>query len=1004
MKAGPPSISFPDFHQLGWRPIRLKAAPSGRPGRRIAFAPADPMKTPSTPPRTAERPARGANGAEAGTPMMRQFNALKEAYPDCILLFRSGDFYEMFGEDARRASEALQIALTTRNKGTENEVPMCGVPYHAYEQYLNRLTAQGFKVAIAEQMEDPATAKGLVRREVVRVVTPGTTVSGALLEGDQHRYIVAIEPRHGGEPTGLALADLSTGLFEVVEFAAAERERLWDFLLLEQPREVLVPKGRSPKEQEAAAAFLAELARRFKGSPGGEPRVESAPSAWFDPAQAARLLTQHFQVASLAGFGVEEMPAAVAAAGALLAFLRDTQKSGLHHITQLRARNLGQRMRLDDATTQHLELFENRMHGAARHTLFGVLNLTRTPMGARLLRDWLGAPLLDAQAIGRRLDGVAELADRAPSREALRLVFARIRDLERTVARISLPVAGIADIVALREALAAVQLLPPLVAELHAPLLQDLTRELDPLEDVYLYLKDRFLEEPSLRVSEGGYIAAGVAPELDTLRELSRTSKDVLAGLEARERERTGIGSLKIRYNRVFGYYLEVTRAHQAKVPPGWQRKQTLVNAERYTTPELQEIEDKLLSAEERIQELEQAEFERARAILGGYARRMQRTARAIAELDTLAAFAQAAREYGYVRPTVLPTALPTVLPTALPAALPSPPPNSLPPISLPPNSVPTARPAAAPRRLDIRAGRHPVIERIALDEPFVPNDVRLDSDDQRILLITGPNMAGKSTVMRQVALIQLMAQAGSFVPADFAELSVVDRLFTRVGAADNLSKGQSTFLLEMIEAANILNHASANSLVILDEIGRGTSTFDGISIAWAMVEHLHEVGALTMFATHYHELTQLALELKHVRNYNVSIVEDGDRLAFTRKLVPGEADKSYGIQVARLAGLPPAVVSRAHEVMDALVNTGGLPAGRPGTAPRGRKPRSRAGTGPESKRAEGQLSMLPERSTYGAVHPVLDELKALDVEHLTPLEALNLVARLKARLTSEES
>ncbi len=538
------------------------------------------------------------------TPMMRQFNALKEAYPDCILFFRAGDFYEMFGEDARRASEALQIALTTRNKGSANEVPMCGVPFHACEQYLNRLTAQGFKIAIAEQMEDPATAKGLVRREVVRVVTPGTTVSGALLEGDRHRFIAAIEPRGAGRPIGLALADLSTGLFEVAEFGPEERERLWDFLRLEQPREILLPQGRSPAEQQAVDAFQAELGRRLKDQPGGDPRTEAAPGAWFDEKQATRTLTQHFRVAGLAGFGVEGLHAAVAAAGALLAFLKETQKSDLSHITQLRERSLRAHMRLDEATVGHLELFENRAQGGSRHTLFGVLNLTRTPMGARLLRDWLGEPLLDAAAIEARLDGVAELAGDAVSREALRRVFAQIRDLERTVARIGLPVAGMADIVALREALGAVQLLPPFFREFACAALQDLAREFDPLEDVYLYLKGRFLEEPSLRLSEGGYIAAGVVPELDALRELARTSKEVLAGLEATERERTGIGSLKVRYNRVFGYYLEVTRVHQAKVPADWQRKQTLVNAERYTTPALQEIEDRLLSAEERIQEL----------------------------------------------------------------------------------------------------------------------------------------------------------------------------------------------------------------------------------------------------------------------------------------------------------------------------------------------------------------------------------------------------------------
>ena len=914
------------------------------------------------------------------TPMMRQFNALKEAYPDCILFFRAGDFYEMFGEDARRASDALQIALTTRNKGSPNEVPMCGVPFHACEQYLNRLTAQGFKVAIAEQMEDPATAKGLVRREVVRVVTPGTTVSGALLEGDRHRYIAAVEPRGSGQTVGLALADLSTGLFEVAEFGAEERERLWDFLRLEQPREILLPQGRTPSEQQTIAAFQEELARRLKDQPGGEPRTEAAPGPWFDLKQAERALSGHFRVAGLDGFGVAGLPAAVAAAGALLTYLKETQKSELSHLTQLRERSLRTRMRLDEATVAHLELFESRAQGGARHTLFGVLNLTRTPMGARLLRDWLGEPLLDPAAIEARLDGVAELAEDAVSREALRRVFAQIRDLERSVARIGLPVAGIADIVALREALGAVQLLPPFFSAFACPALRELARGFDPLEDVYLYLRGRFLEEPGLRLSEGGYIAAGVLPELDALRELARGSKEVLAGLEATERERTGIGSLKVRYNRVFGYYLEVTRAHQDKVPADWQRKQTLVNAERFTTPALQEIEDRLLSAEERIQELEQAEFDSTRQILGGYARRMQRTARAVAELDTLAALAQAARENGYVRPTL--------------------------------------RAADAPRRIAIVQGRHPVIERIALDEPFVPNDVLLDAEEGQILLITGPNMAGKSTVMRQVALIQLMAQAGSFVPARSAELSLADRLFTRVGAADNLARGQSTFLLEMIEAANILHHATAASLVILDEIGRGTSTFDGISIAWAMVEHLHQAGALTLFATHYHELTQLAQELRRVRNFNVSIVEDGDRLAFTRKLVPGEADKSYGIQVARMAGLPAPVVARAHEVMELLV-AGSLPGGAGGAemsvgasagAAAGVEGKGRAGRAPGRKsrnRPErepaGQLSMLAPDAAAPAERLVAEELRSLDINVLTPLEALNLLGRLKARLSSDE-
>ncbi|MCH9045244.1 MAG: DNA mismatch repair protein MutS, partial [SAR324 cluster bacterium] len=580
---------------------------------------------------------------------------------------------------------------------------------------------------------------------------------------------------------------------------------------------------------------------------------------------------------------------------------------------------------------------------------------TRTPMGARLLRRWLAQPLLDGAAIEARLAAVAELAENQVSRDALREVFARIRDMERIIGRVNLSQAGIADVLALREALGGVQFLPPLLGELGAQLLRDLAQGLDPMEDIYSYLRERFFEEPSLKLGEGGYIGEGVIAELDALRKLARNSKQVISALEAREREKTGIASLKVRYNRVFGYYLEISKVHQQKVPQHYVRKQTLINAERYTLPELEELEEKILGAEERIAELEYAEFQQVRTILRGYVRRMQSTAARIAALDVLVALAEAAHRYAYVRPQLVGP--------------------------------------EQPRRLSIRGGRHPVIERIAFDERFIPNDVEMSADAAQILLITGPNMAGKSTVMRQVALIQLMAQAGAFVPAEAAELPLIDRIFTRVGATDSLSRGQSTFMMEMNEAANILNNATPRSLIVLDEIGRGTSTYDGISIAWAMVEHLHRLGALTLFATHYHELTQLARELPRLINFNMSIQEDGERLVFTRKLNPGETDKSYGIQVARLAGLPAAVLKRAREVMDTLVAEGN---GSPVlVAPAGASA-SRAST-ERAARARQQLSFLAD------AHPMLEQIRSLDLNELTPREALSFLYAAQSKLEKGE-
>ncbi|MDH4225371.1 MAG: DNA mismatch repair protein MutS [Deltaproteobacteria bacterium] len=898
---------------------------------------------------------------DSKTPMMVQFNALKQEHPDCVLFFRSGDFYEMFGKDAEVASEILEIALTTRNKTTENAVSMCGVPHHAYEQYLNKLTAAGIKVAIAEQMEEATPGKGLVRREVVRVVTPGTTVASQLLQSDSNLYIAALEHRLKNSPFGLALADLSTGEFELLEFPKEDLARLEGFLQRVRPRELLMPEPRQQTDLEAATgeaeAFAARLTGTLKTESGTGPHLEILPRSWWESSTANTRLTRHFQVAGLDGFGVGHLMTAQRAAGALLAYLEQTQKCDLNHLSQLRPRRLDNVMWLDEATLRNLEVFDNPQPGGKRHTLFTVLNKTRTAMGARTLRRWLSAPLVDRQSIVERQSAVEELKSNLMGLEKLREDLARIRDLERLIGRVSLPVAAIADVIQMREALSGVGRLPGHMGWFACPLLDQLAREFDPLEDIHHFLESRFLEEPSLKVTEGGFIAQGVLPELDQLRALSANSREVLSELEAREKAATGISTLKIRFNRVFGYYLEASRTNQDKIPAHYIRKQTLVNAERYTTLELQALEEKILEAEEKINQLEYDEFQSIRTILGGYARRMQETARQIATLDCLAALAQAAQEYNYARPEILPR--------------------------------------TTPPALSITAGRHPVVERIDFDEPFVPNNLDMAGDDNQILLLTGPNMAGKSTTMRQVALIVLMAQTGSFVPARAASLTLADRIFTRVGASDNLARGQSTFMLEMTEAANILNNATPASLIILDEIGRGTSTFDGISIAWAMAEALHQLGPLTLFATHYHELTQLTRELPRVRNFNIAIREEGDHLVFTRKLRPGEADKSYGIHVAKLAGLPQAVIRRADQVMEELVrgasNTadGMIPA-QPNQPDQNTSPPQPE---PRSAPQKSQLSFLNE------THPVVEELKGLNLEQMTPLDALNTLHRLQKRL-----
>ncbi|MBC8257765.1 MAG: DNA mismatch repair protein MutS [SAR324 cluster bacterium] len=919
---------------------------------------------------------------QAETPMMRQFNAIKRNHPDKLLFYRMGDFYEMFGDDAIVGAKVLQIALTSRDKKSKNSLPMCGVPFRAYEQYLNKLTAAGYKVAICEQMEDPAKAQGLVTRDVVRVVTPGTTVSPQLIDPDSNHYLLAINVVLRSQSLGIAFADLSTGEFEVAEFDLKETHRFYDFLSQLTPQEILLTQSRS----ESESRFLEELVQRMTQLLGKESdrdigavnqiKHDTKPQNGsvflstglfnfidpyhFDPDATQRNLKKHFETLNLSGFGVDDLPHGISAAGALLRYLEETQKCDLSHLTALRRHSFENTMLLDEATVANLELFESQS-GIKKNTLFHILNHTRTPMGARLFRQWLRQPLLDAEAIDERLDCIEEFRNNFMLCEEFRECLDSIQDLPRIMGRINLPVAGVNDLVALRESLVPLQILPTYLAELQSSLLKNIAENFDPLENLLNLLNQRLLEVPSVKLREGGFIAAGVSAELDELRDISRNSKQFLNEMLLNERENTGISSLKINFNKVFGYYLEVSNVHKSTVPEHYIRKQTLVNAERYITAELKEFEEKILTAEERIGELEYELFQQLKTEINSNTRRVQQTARDIAVADTVAGLAYVAEHNHYVRPIL--------------------------------------QPLEAPRKISLEDCRHPVIEQIDLGETFVPNDLNLAEAKCRIMLITGPNMAGKSTYMRQVALNVLMAQCGSYVAAGNMELTVVDRIFTRVGASDNLTLGQSTFMLEMNEAAAILNNATERSLIILDEIGRGTSTFDGISIAWAIVEYLQKLSALTLCATHYHELTALAQDLEAVENYSVRVEEEGEQIVFLRKIVSGEADKSYGVQVARLAGLPKSVVKRALCVMEQLEESSmvhHLPVLKEEMQEK-KESSTNASDASEvwdsSETADLQLSLFPEESIF------LDELKQLNLNEMTPLRALNYLHELTDKL-----
>ena len=889
------------------------------------------------------------------TPVRSQYLRIKKRFPNAIVLFRLGDFYETFDDDAKLLSEVCDIVLTSRPVGKGERVPLAGVPYHAVESYLARLISAGYKVAIVEQM-DEQEHKGLMGREVVRVVTPGTVVEPALLEEKRNNYLAAVAFQNGR--VGLAYTDITTGEFRTTQFDGAQAlQEAGQELQRLQPAEVLVSdKASLPPDWEGRQHF-------------------SAYADWhFDQGNAQRALLEHFGVASLNGYGCAGLPLAVAAAGAIVQYLAETQKAALPQLTQLTTYSTQTFMNLDPATRRNLELAATIRGGAVRGSLLGVLDDTRTAMGARLLRQWISQPLLDLAALQRRQDGVQTFHDDVPHRTALRTLLKRSADIERLINRVVQRVAGPRDLVALRDSLQVVAEIIPVLQEMAAEPQEGVrstdktrhlppraiasgetvggteclpprggaeclpTARLDPCAETVALISQAIVSDPPATLTAGGAIAPGFAAELDSVQGAAREAKAWVAGLEQHERERTGIKTLKVGYNKVFGYYIEVTRANQDAVPADYIRKQTLVNAERFITPELKERESLILNAEERRAELERQVYDQVCAQVAAAAPRMLVTAQALSELDVYAGLAEVAQRNRYVRPVL-----------------------------------------NGGDAIHITAGRHPVVELTLHEEPFVPNDTHL-SLQEAVLVITGPNMSGKSTYLRQVALIVLLAQVGSFVPAGSAEIGLVDRIFTRVGAQDEISAGQSTFMVEMVETANILNHATKRSLLILDEIGRGTSTYDGISIAWAVVEYIHNhpnLQAKTLFATHYHELTELARFLPRVRNYNVAVAEEGDRVIFLRKVVPGGADRSYGIHVAQLAGLPRPVIRRAEEILKNLEQE---------------VQRSPAGSVPRRVTQAQQLALFP------ASHPVLDDLKALDVSAMSPLEAINKLFELQEK------
>ena len=871
------------------------------------------------------------------SPMMAEYVKTKQQYKDCILFYRLGDFYEMFFEDALTVTKELEITLTGKDCGLEERAPMCGVPFHAAETYINRLIEKGYKVAICEQVEDPKKAKGLVKREVIRVVTPGTTLDAASLDESKNNYLMSIVSME--DHFGCAIADISTGDCFLTE--VDKPQKLLDEINKFVPAEIICND----------AFFMSgvdtdDLKNRLGIC------VFPLDAWYFDDSLCKRTLKEHFHVNTLEGLGIQDYDSGVIASGALFLYLQETQKSALSHMAGIRPYAAEKYMLIDSSSRRNLELVETLREKNKRGSLLWVLDKTKTAMGARTLRSYVEQPLIDAQEINRRLEALEELNKSPMLRDEIREYLNPIYDLERLISRISYQSANPRDLVAFASSLEMLPHIRQILKDFKTPLLTELYEDMDPLEDIASLIKSAIVDEPPLAQKDGGIIREGYHEDVDKFRRSRTDGKKWLTELEAREKERTGIKSLKIKYNRVFGYSLEVTNSFKELVPENYIRKQTLTNAERYITQELKDLEDLILGAEDKLYALEYELFCEVRDKVGAEVVRIQKTAKAVAALDVFASLALVAQRNNYVRPKINESGV-----------------------------------------LDIKNGRHPVVEQMIEHDMFIANDTYLDNQKKRVSIITGPNMAGKSTYMRQTALIVLMAQIGSFVPADKANIGIVDRIFTRVGASDDLASGQSTFMVEMTEVANILRNATAKSLLILDEIGRGTSTFDGLAIAWAVIEHISDTklcGAKTLFATHYHELTELEGKISGVNNYCIAVKEKGDDIVFLRKIVKGGADKSYGIQVAKLAGVPDSVIRRAKELVEELSDADITAAVKDLTSASKKK----------QKIVYDQVDMA-QMSLFDTVqdNDIVEEIRNLDMSHLTPMEAMNILYNLQNKI-----
>lgn len=892
------------------------------------------------------------------TPMMKQYMEIKNQYKDCILFYRLGDFYEMFFDDALTASKELEITLTGRDCGQEERAPMCGVPYHAVDNYLNKLISKGYRVAICEQVEDPATTKGIVKREVIRIVTPGTNLNIQALDETKNNYLMCIV--YTGDAFGISVSDVSTGDYYMTEVDSDKK--LFDEINKYTPAEIIYNEY-----FVMSGVDISDICYRLNISTRELER-------WYtDEDLCLKQLKSHFHVSVLDGLGIKDYPVGTIAAGALLQYLYETQKSSLNHLTKLVPYETGKFMVIDSSTRRNLELLETLREKQKRGSLLWVLDKTKTAMGARMLRSFIEQPFIDKQQIEKRLDAVEALTNDMISREEIREYLNPIYDLERLIGRISYKTANPRDLIAFKNSLAMIPYVKQILSSFQTEDLIDIYNKMDELQDIRQLIDSAIDDDPPISIKDGGIIKDGFNENIDKYRNAKTEGKQWLSQLESKERENTGIKNLKIKFNKVFGYYLEVTNSYKDLVPDTWTRKQTLANAERYITPELKELEDMILGAEDKLFSLEYNVFSSIRDEIAAEVMRIQQTARALAKIDVYASLAHVAAANNYVRPKINTKGV-----------------------------------------IDIKGGRHPVVEKMTESNMFIENDTYLDNDQSRISIITGPNMAGKSTYMRQSALIVLMAQIGSFVPAVSANIGIVDRIFTRVGASDDLASGQSTFMVEMTEVANILRNATKNSLLILDEIGRGTSTFDGLSIAWAVVEYISQpklLGAKTLFATHYHELTELEGKLESVNNYCIAVSEQGDDIIFLRKIIRGGADKSYGIQVAKLAGVPEPVIERAKDLVEELSNADiSYRAKEIETVDfkpaRSKKSRQKSHESmeqyslfdfdtPDEKEQVSNKNMINEE-VYKYQNSICEQIESLDITVMTPMDAMNILYNLQ--------